>query len=231
MAIFDINFESKASIVWLGNQEVPLLVIDEFYKFPLQVRDFAFERSFPESQAYYPGRHQPLDDSIAGIGNFCTFISRVLSHATKKSISAPAITTDFSILTTPERALVSGQGAPHIDATPMLGVIYLNTLDFGGTVFFRNKTTGSMAVASPEEKSHYEGIQSRQQTENNASSEKYITSDNGDWEKVRTIDGKLNRLVIWPGNVWHSVEVKVPPELGRIDEKRLTQRVIVNSIA
>ena len=58
----------------------------------------------------------------------------------------------------------------------------------------------------------------------------YVTETTDSWQKEAVIDGKLNRLVIWPGNVWHSVEVKVPPEDGRLNEKRLTQRVIIDRL-
>ncbi|KAA1176110.1 hypothetical protein FWJ25_02970 [Marinobacter salinexigens] len=228
MSPFEINFHSKPEVVWLGDHEVPLFVIDDFYVDPQKVRAFAFERSFPDSQAYYPGRHQPLDPGMPGIAPFRVFVSKVLSHATKRNISPESINTDFSVLTTAENALVENQGQPHIDGTPMLGVIYLNVQDYGGTVFFRNRDTGSMTVVSPAEKAHYESV-TKSQSEKRPDT--YITDSQGAWEKVTAIEGRLNRLVIWPGNVWHSVEVKVPPEQGSLNEKRLTQRVIINRMA
>ncbi|MBQ91945.1 MAG: hypothetical protein CMG87_01585 [Marinobacter sp.] len=227
MSVFDINFESRPEVVWLGNREVPLLVIDDVFKDPDAVRDYAFQRNFPESQAYYPGRHQPLSPSEPGIANFCLFMSRVLSKGTGRSISADAISTDFSIITTAENSLLENQGQPHIDSTPMLGVIYLNQLDFGGTVFFRNRDTGSMVVRTPTEREHYSKVTSARK---NKHAEGYVIDSSGPWEKVISLEGRYNRLVIWPGNVWHSVEVKVPPEQGGLHEKRLTQRVIVEVV-
>ncbi|MCB1691830.1 MAG: hypothetical protein KDI19_03640 [Pseudomonadales bacterium] len=207
---------------------MPLFLIDDLYVDPDAVRQFAFERSFPESQAYYPGRHQPLPSNDPSIRIFSDFMAKVLSHATGKPISGSAISTDFSILTTPENGLLGLQGQPHIDATPMLGVIYLNSADFGGTVFFRNKETGSMSVVTDEHREQYARITTR--SDENPGDKRYITDSSGIWEKVDVIDGNKNRLVIWPGNVFHSIEVKVPPDLGKVEEKRLTQRVIVNRI-
>lgn len=227
MSAFNINFNSRPKVVWLGAQEVPLLVVDDIFANPEEVRALAFERSFPESQAYYPGRHQPLTPSTPGIVELCIFIARVLSESTGKGISPNSISTDFSILTTAENSLLENQGQPHIDATPMLGVIYLNTEDFGGTVFFRNRETGSMRVVTPAEKEHYKAVTSERA---GSRAESYIVDSQGPWEKVTAIEGKLNRLVVWPGNVWHSVEVKVAPERGVLHEKRLTQRIIVNTL-
>jgi hypothetical protein len=229
MNVFEINPKHHAYVKWLGNREVPLFCIDNIFANPNGVRQFAFQREFPSSQAYYPGRHQPLSSSEPGVASFCGFIADLLSRATRKKISPGSIASDFSILTTPEGKLLGTQGQPHIDGTPMLGVIYLNDGDYGGTIFFRNRTTKSMRVQTPVEKAHYEAI--TQDKHEAARPTKYITDSDQDWEKVDLVDGLKNRLVIWPGNVFHSIEVKVPPEKGAFSEKRLTQRVIVNQLA
>ena len=228
MSVFQINPAHRPYVKWLGNHEVPLFCIDDVFLDPDGVRRRAFGGEFPTSEAYYPGRHQPLVSSEAGVGDFCAFIAGLLSRATGKTVRAAAIATDFSILTTPEKDLLARQGQPHIDGTPMLGVIYLNNGDYGGTVFFRNRTTGSMRVVTPSEREHYAKISKGQlEVEREV---RFIVDSDTDWEKVDAVDGIKNRLVIWPGNVFHSVEVKVPPEKGALSEKRLTQRVIINHI-
>ena len=199
MNVFAINRNHRAYVKWLGQREVPLFCIDDIFVDPDAVRSFAFEREFPTSQAYYPGRHQPLDSSVPGIREFSEFISGLLSQATKQRITPNAISTDFSILTTPENQLLGLQGQPHIDGTPMLGVIYLNNGDYGGTIFFRNRETGSMRVVTPEQKEHYKKIM--QSSHNAERKHRYITDSDEDWEKVDSVDGINNRLVIWPGAV------------------------------
>ena len=106
MSSFKINFNSRPKVVWLGNREVPLLVIDDIFADPQNVKAQALNQSFPESQAYYPGRHQPLPNSIPGISEFCLFIARVLSQATGRDISPSSINTDFSVITTAENSLL-----------------------------------------------------------------------------------------------------------------------------
>lgn len=228
MSVFKINPDHRAYVKWLGNREIPLFCVDDIFVDPDGVRKFAFQNEFPTSQAYYPGRHQPLTPAVPGVTDFCNFIADMLSRATGKRIASTSIISDFSIITTPEERLLGLQGQPHIDGTPMLGVIYLNDGDYGGTVFFRNRTTGSMRVLTPAEKKHYAEItQEHHQAERKT---KYIVDSDGDWEKIDVVDGIKNRMVIWPGNVFHSVEVKVPPEKGALAEKRLTQRVIVTQV-
>lgn len=226
--MFEISPRHNTYIRWLGSREVPLFCIDNVFVDPDAVRRFAFQRDFPTSQAYYPGRHQPLSPRDPAVAAFCTFLANVLSRATGKLIKPSAVVSDFSILTTPEEQLLGLQGQPHIDGTPMLGVIYLNDSDFGGTVFFRNRATNSMKVVTPKEKEHYAEITKEQHQA--VRRNKYIVDSDADWEKVEIIDGIKNRLVIWPGNVFHAIQVKVPPDQGKLAEKRLTQRVIVNSI-
>jgi hypothetical protein len=85
-----------------------------------------------------------------------------------------------------------------------------------------------MVVVSESEQEHYEKITSGSDGKKQLS---YIFDTTEEWEKIETIEGVNNRLVIWPGNVFHSIEVKVDPSLGRVNEKRLTQRVIINEVA
>lgn len=203
-------------------------MIDDLYVDPDGVRRLAFENNFPQSQAYYPGRHQPLSPLESDVRAFCHFIARVLSHATGRNVSGASIATDFSILTTPEKALLNLQGQPHVDGSPMLGVIYLNDGDYGGTVFFRNRETGSMSIVTPDQQEHYRRITAANATSSDTL--QYVVDSTDDWERVDVVDGRKNRLVIWPGNVFHSIQVKVPPELGSVSSKRLTQRVIINSV-
>lgn len=224
-----INPNSTPYVKWLGDNEVPLFIIDDLFVNPSAVRDSAFSKSFPSSKAYYPGRHQPLSQEDESVKAFCFFIAEILSYATGKNINGEAVSTDFSILTTAENSLLNMQGQPHIDGTPMLGVVYLNDKDFGGTVFFRNKETGSMKVVTEKEKAHYERV-SNSNTSLAKPSLKYVTDTTEEWEKIEVVEGINNRLVIWPGNVFHSIEVKVDPSLGATNEKRLTQRVIVNAL-
>lgn len=225
---FVINPLHKPYVHWIGNHEIPLFCIDNLYADPKAVKEFAFERQFPSSQAYYPGRHQPLESDVEGIPEFLDFMANLLSIATNLGIQAANMSTDFSIVTTPEHKLLGSQGQPHIDGCPMLGVIYLNNEDFGGTVFFRNRETGSMKVITPEERAHHARITEQRHDPENKHS--FITGSDNDWERVEGMDGVNNRLVMWPGDVWHSINIKIPPEDGNLEDKRLTQRVIVGSL-
>ncbi|MGB0659916.1 MAG: DUF6445 family protein [Mangrovicoccus sp.] len=226
---FALNPSMRAYVDWIGEKEVPLFRIDDIYIDPDAVRDFAFQMEFPNSQAYYPGRHQPLSEDIEGIPEFLAHIGALFGQAVNQTVPPGGIGTDFSIVTTPEYKLLGQQGQPHIDGVPMLGVIYLNDADFGGTIFFRNKETGSVKVLTPQEKEHYDRVTSGQQ--NGERQNTYITDSDSDWEAIHTTDGTKNCLVMWPGTVWHSINVKIPPETGEISDKRLTQRVIINKVA
>jgi hypothetical protein len=216
----------RPRVEWLGNREVPLFIVDDVYLDPRAVKERAFEAQFPQSQAYYPGRHQPLDpESDPGIRAFTEHFAKLLSSATGGQIRASSIDTDFSILTTPEEMLLNNQGQPHIDGVPMLGVIYLSGVDYGGTAFFRNTETGSMVCVTPEQQKHYAALSDRHVASGQPS---YVTDTTEDWERVIEIEGAINRFVMWPGTVFHAIAVKKKPENEALKEKRLTQRVVVN---
>lgn len=228
MTILEINPHFKAYVKHIGKEKVPLLLIEDIFAKPDLVREYAFSREFPSSQAYYPGRHQPLTDDGQGLNKFLSFMAKVISHATNIKIEPGWITSDFSIITTPEDQLLSTQGQPHIDGTPMLGVIYLNPQPMGGTVFFNNNDTNSMVVLTAEQKQHYQKIST---TADSQVDKKYIIDSTQAWSVVERIPGTYNKLVMWPGHVFHSVEVLMKPQPGEpLTHKRLTQRIILNQV-
>ncbi len=226
---FKINKNMKPRVHWLGDREAPLLLIDELYDAPDLIRQLAFEGEFGIPGSYYPGKHQQVDLTGSNVREFCDFIADFVAHFTKMRVSGNDIETDFSVITTPENQLKHIQGQPHIDGTPFLGVIYLNPTDMGGTMFFRNRHTGSVMVMSEKEKAHYSALTERKMASDERKS--YLLDSNAEWEKIDTIPGQYNRLTIWPGQVFHSVEIKSNPGKGEIEEKRLTQRVIINRIS
>ena len=59
----------------------------------------------------------------------------------------------------------------------------------------------------------------------------YISEGFGDWELIGKVEGKFNRYVTYPGNVFHSVEVVVDPDPDDLARGRLTQRVFVDQVA
>ena len=95
------------------------------------------------------------------------------------------IQTDFAITDLHPDELQATQRVPHTDPVPIFGLVYLNEVDRGGTMFFRNA----------------EGAPPAGQREG------YFTSQDSGFEFVGKIEGIYNRLAIYPGFVPHSGEI------------------------
>ena len=85
-----------------------------------------------------------------------------------------------------------------------------------------------MLVRTPDEKKVFDEITTA--AKERQSSVHYVTDSDEDWEVVHRTEGEMNRLVMWPGTILHSIDIRVAPETGTLPDKRLTQRVLVNSI-
>ena len=217
-----VNPESEVRVE-LANGSIPVLIIENFYSDPFDVRKQALGEAFEESRALYPGRHATIQtpESRAVVEQVCA----VLSAVGDREFVARTATTDFSILTTKAADLLSVQKHPHIDPTPVLGLIYLNPGSSQGTCLFRNKVLGTHSVVTPEHRDALVKFLDEQGAAFAPSG--YDVVEDGAWERIYTIEGKFNRLVVYPGNVFHSIDVKDVPASFSVETSRLTQRIII----
>jgi hypothetical protein len=141
-------------------------------------------------------------------------------------IYEPATTiTDFSILTTKASDLLNVQKHPHIDPTPVLGLVYLNPHLTQGTCFFYNKILGTHTIVGDEQRNRLNEFMVKEGGKYEP--ENYSVAESEAWQKIYTIEGIFNRLVVYPGNVFHSIDATDVPAKTAVTEARLTQRIIV----
>ena len=212
--IFATSSQPTARLEWLA-QEIPVLLVDNIYRDPARVRNTALGLSYEPGTALYPGRVARLP---AGDAPMIAFLRKVLALVNRHYLpNLPALPggrrltairsmdTDFAILDLHPEELSPQQRRPHIDAVPLFGLIYLNEEDRGGTLFFRQKSDAMSPAA-------HKGYQ--------VASDEHV-------ELCGRIEGRFNRLAIYPGFVLHSGEVKGDWIHGdaRFESPRLTQRL------
>ncbi len=220
-----INYQAKPQVIW-ATPEVPVLYIDNFYLDPDEVREVALKEKFEQAKAYYPGRHAHIDLSKDENLKAIVYIQKIIKLASGQEIPLEYIETDFSILTVKQSDLLSLQGNPHIDGNPIIALVYLNKEDLGGTNLYRNKVLNKSVIKTEEEQ-----IQLSQfLKDNEGRPSEYITDSNDLWEVIYEIKSVYNRFVCYPGNVFHSINVKKDPSSNDIASQRLTQRIIFNQI-
>lgn len=200
-----------------------MLYVEDFYSDPMAVRAEGLRGSFDHTIAMYPGRHTTIttEASRRVVEYVCSLLT-----ALGERIYEPATTiTDFSILTTKAADLLNVQKHPHIDPTPVLGLVYLNPHMTQGTCFFYNKILGTHTIVGDEQRKTLSEFMEKESAKYEP--ENYSLAGSEAWEKMYTIEGRFNRLVVYPGNVFHSIDVTDVPAKVALEEARLTQRIIV----
>ena len=194
---------------------IPYLAIDGIFADPSAVRAAALALPYSSGTAHYPGRiaRCPPGDSsmtrflrqIVGIVT-SEYLPHLPSARTGKSLSrVRGVDTDFAITDKHPSELSPNQRAPHIDAVPVFGLVYLNDPPRGGTIFCR---PGGHA-AGADFRSGYPRSDER-------------------LEVCGHIEGRFNRLAIYPGFVLHSGEIEGDwiESDDRFTSPRLTQRIM-----
>jgi hypothetical protein len=122
----------------------------------------------------------------------------------KRLTTIRGVDTDFAIVDTHPSELSSIQSEPHTDAVPVFGLVYLNEEPRGGTRFFKPR-----AQAAPV-----------------ANQAGYPQADDR-FEVCGHIEGRFNRLAIYPGFILHAGEIEGEwiESDDRFASPRLTQRI------
>lgn len=194
---------------------VPAVIVDDFYLHPREIREAALALPFGGPTALYPGRiatfpddHASLNRAVAWIKTMVDrdLLSKIELMSNGKRVTAfDRLETDFAVVDTPPESLLPAQRAPHVDHVPIFGLVYLNEEERGGTAFFRRRQD----APDPEREGYFQG------------------APDGVFQKTGRIEGRFNRLAIYPGFVWHSGEIGdwINTE-DRIRAPRLTQRLV-----
>jgi hypothetical protein len=222
--IFKLNEFAQVRVESISD-DCPVLVIDGFYAFPDSVRELALNGNYDSSMAYYPGVHSRIDRT--SLNPMLNQITRLLALISKHECDSNAFTSDFSLVTTPAKDMLAGQKHPHVDGVALAGVIYLSPYLTIGTSFFRHVPSGFSLLRTEEESKTYNSwLKSEGDSTQPAT---YAVGDGITWQKLHTIEGLYNRLVMYPGNAFHSIAMDDVSDKITLDSARLTQRFFLPS--
>jgi len=220
----DDLFATSASLVpkmQLLGGHVPVIIIDGVYRDPARVREEALSLEFERPPQSYPGRIADIDDSHPTIAPLLRKLLRLVNGEYLPRVppivpldgamitSFSRVTTDFGIIDVPPDELQERQRTPHVDPVAIFGLLYLNEEERGGTMFFQPES-------APQPSEGHRG---------------YFREGDRGFRLIGKIEGRYNRLVIYPGFVHHSGEIT--GEWIEAEERRtyprLTQRFLFYS--
>lgn len=228
---FSVNPGFSATVLHVGKDREPVLVIDDLLSDPEAILRYA-ETGAPfrtEEKDFYPGIRKPLSMAYADD------IYRRLQALFLETFAAPhgAIVEPrsclLSLATTRPEHLRPIQSVPHVDsvdAAHIAGVHYFCPEALGGTSFYRHRSTcyetldaRRIAEYAPRLKAEVMGLNARGFT--------YIRGDTSLFERTASVDAKFNRALYYRSNILHSGDIRADgpmsadPRVGRLTANTL----------
>jgi len=200
----------------LGEEGAPLLVIDSLVAEPERLVRKAARMDFAPQGAMFPGvrARAPVSYELFLERLIRPLLGDVFGLPSHARLAFP--TCHYSLVTRPPQMLAFLQRIPHIDSTTALGlatVHYLFQGDWGGTAFYRHRSTGYSVVDESRRETYYRRLEEESQGPD-APSAGYIGEDTALFERIEQVDGVFNRMVVYRRNSLHSGTIdntRVPP--------------------
>lgn len=171
---------------------------------------------------FYPGPRTPVhQDYFSDVGPLLGSIFRKAFGCRQTMAVERAL---YSLVTTAPHNLSLAQRIPHIDDTDpdrYAIVHYLSLADFGGTAFYRHRSSGFETITHDRHQ-HYLAKLHQDLSEKDEPPTGYISSESELFEQIDHVEHRFNRAVIYPSNLLHCSmtrnDIKFPedPSEGRL---------------
>jgi hypothetical protein len=215
-------------VLHVGSDREPVLIVDDLLLDPdALVRRAETGEPFQHQDGdFYPGIRKPLDMAYAG--DVYAHL-RELLLATFGGDAVTPLSSVLSLATTPEGALRPIQSVPHFDSVDrhrIASVHYLCDERFGGTSFYRHRSTGFESMDA-RRLADYAPRLKQEVMAQGARSFRYIRGHTALFERTARVDAKFNRAIFYRSNLLHSGDIAVAaglsgdPRRGRLTANTL----------
>ena len=206
MSEFDANPARRFSVIRVGRDETPVIIIDAFSRDPTALITLATEAVFIDVGSVYPGVRAPAPQG------YVDAMLAVLTPAIEQTFGAPPEAElelcAFSMVTTAPAQLRAIQRIPHFDGPGPQRIAFLHYLcapHQGGTSFYRHRATGLECVTRERVEEYRNAVVA--EIKSDSPTQDYVADDTRHFERVHSIDAVFNRLIIYKGNALHSGDI------------------------
>lgn len=216
----------KPELRRIGQTGTPVVVVDAVSGDPGAIVELAAALApFPRAQgSYYPGLRRAI---TAADGDATAYVERTLQAIAPFIGGAfdadrfDLIEASFSMVVAPPETLEPAQRAPHFDSCDPDYLAVLHYLsNTPGTAFYRQRATG-IEVVTPANQAAFVAAARR----DSAALRGYTAGSNAAFEQIGLVEGRADRLVIYPGRLLHSGVI--PADMAFSDDPR-TGRLTAN---
>jgi hypothetical protein len=200
-----------------------VVVVENFSPHPDRLIADAEGLRFETMGEYYPGVRAPvLPSYFEGLAPILTPVMRRVFGASDRVRFTRAL---YSIATTPPEQLTLAQRIPHIDGVEegMIAILhYLSHEPYGGTAFYRHRSTGYETVDAARHRRYLDMLRS-DFVQHGEPAPAYIEGNTPIFEQVARYDAVFNRALIYRSSLLHCAmlpnHIALP---GTVREGRLT---------
>jgi hypothetical protein len=211
----------ESRVDYVGKERAPVLVIENAWPDAERLIDIAAQRQdYRPRSLYYPGLRSsaPPEYALGIVQKFTKLICSTFGLPDNLVITDST----FSLVTTHPEKLVPFQRVPHFDSVDPNRIALLHYIsDLGGTSFYRHRSTG-LEIVTADVQERYIRTVNAEVRENGPPPHQYVEGDTELFERIAKYDAAFNRVLIYRGNMLHSVNVPpgfVPdpnPRTGRL---------------
>lgn len=208
-------------VQWIGLERNPVVVIDHLASDPDALRTIANDLRFdPFTDQYYPGERAlaPPEYFAATRGSIAAVLHDTFGCATSEALHAY-----YSVASRASSELDMIQRIPHYDAIEdgrFAAVHFLGAARFGGTAFFRQRSTGYETITERRARHYHATLDA--ELERIGAAPAYIDGDTEMFVQIASIEARYNRAIVFRGDCLHSgaipngVDLPRDPANGRL---------------
>jgi len=203
-ALTSFDPAALASVSTIGASGAPIRVVDGVFSDPGAVVAAirGADLPIPHPDDFYPGLRYPLPEAFHA--QFAAWLSRLTG------CDAVSERNGFvSVVTCPANRLLPIQTIPHFDTTDegiFAAVLYLFDEGYGGTSFYRHRSTGLELLDARSERLYRAALR-REVPDPAALSRRYRNGDDALFERIHRQAPRFNRMVLYPGRLLHSGDI------------------------
>lgn len=202
-----LNPEATTTLFRHGNEQQPVLVIDDILADLEAWRDEAARRHFRPIGPHYPGVRAPVAEAQATAMR--DELAPLLADVFELDPVPPVFECYYSIVTTPPEALAPIQRLPHVDGLErdrIAILIFLSGIEAGGTAFYRQRATG-FETLDRDRFPRFEAALRAGVAQHGLPEAAYISGDTPLYEKIASYDARPNRALIYRSRSLHCAEI------------------------